>query len=163
LRADAAPRARLPFGQAITVRRRHEQLRPARHLRATMIGPLRPRRMVVDVADRSEVTRAAIRAALDGAVGGQPSLDGPGQGLTQEARAAAGAKVPPRQHLTERTAPQVERGVEPVRREGVLPALEPAAVGPAVEAGTGPLRGFDDVSEPAVTAREHAFEPRQLA
>src|SRR5262249_27923735 len=131
--------------------------------RAAMVAPLGSGGMEVDVAHRLEVARAAVGAALDGAVGGQATLDRSRQVLLQEARAHPGVQVIPGEDLAERPAPEVERRIEALGGEGVAPDGELATIQAAVEAGAGALCASDDAGEPPVAACEHALQPRQLA
>jgi hypothetical protein len=86
-----------------------------------MLGALRAVGVVVDVADRFEVARAAVGAALDRAVGRELARDRAGEVLLEELLRQARVEVVPRQRLAERTAAQVERGVDAVRGERLFP------------------------------------------
>ena len=83
-RADLVPRPRLPGGTLLLLARDGE-LCPARDALTAVVAPLGSLEMVVDVAHRFEVTRAAVRAALDRAVGREHPLHGARQVLEEEA------------------------------------------------------------------------------
>ena len=107
--------------------RRHEHLRPSRDRGAAVLRALGAVGMVVDVAHRLEVARAAVRAALDRAVGRELPFDGAREVLLEELLRQAGVEVVPWQRLGERAAAEIELGIEPVRRERLLPERDAAA------------------------------------
>src|SRR5262249_60892293 len=104
---------------------------------------LRAGRVMVDVAHDVEVARAAVRAALDGAVRREPALEGAREVLLQELLRQPRVEMIPGKRLRERAAAEVERGVDLVLRERRLPHVDATVIRPAVEAGAPPLRRLD--------------------
>src|SRR4029077_5087991 len=156
-RTDVAPGLRLPCGRSVVLSR-HRELGPAGDLPPAVGTALRALEMVVDVADRVEVARAAVRAALDGAVRREDPGDRTGQVLAEEPRAPPRVEMVPRKDLVERTAPEIEGRIEAVRGHRVEPDIDPAVLRPAVEARAAALRRLDDVGESAVAGVQHPWE-----
>src|SRR5581483_6242923 len=159
-RAELVPGLRLPRRRLAG--RWHGPVGPARDACPAMVAPLRAGEVVVDVADRLEVARAAVRAPLDRAVGREDAVHGAREILEQELLADAGVEVIPRKRLAERPPAKGEREVETVRGERLAPDVHATVLRPPVEARAETLGGLEHVRETAVAAREDALERRQL-
>src|SRR2546428_705878 len=108
-RRETLPSSRVPV---VVVLGGHRQLGPAGRLEAAVVAAPGARGVVVEVAHRLEVTGAAVRTALDRAVGREHAGHRARQVLEEELPAHARVEVVPGELLVERSAAEVEVRVE---------------------------------------------------
>ena len=117
--------------------------------------------VVGDVAHALKIARPAVGAAFHATIGGQAAFEGFGQIAVQPFLGHATVQVIPRQRFVEQPAPQIVVRVDAVAGERLLPQFEPELLGPAVEPAARTVGRQQRRPEPAVAAREDAFQKRQ--